>query len=442
MNGRLLHLAALLLAMLLLCGAARAEDFYDRMPAALAAKQTTETSSVNGPLKLKRTYPKTSCTQVDAEIRALVDAMAETAVLRAKAEGAELVDVGATISRSGTSFMSFLTIAETTAGTELLHAEFDARVYDMETGVRVALSDVLEAGGAGYDMLAQAVRVQLGAAFPAEEADAAALDALCTREALDSAAFTLGAASLVLTYRADDVYPGHQTLLHVRVPYAQLRPEMTALGQAQTDNSRFRMVALTYDDGSAQKITSALLDQLRRYGAQATFFILGERIEKNHNVIARQQNAGHSVQTHTYAHHYTWELSQAEKLDERDRFAGALGAFTGVPPTLMRAPGGNEEGYDMGYPLIHWSLATGDSSNDNVEEIAERVKWSVRDGTIVLMHDINNNCPRYTQRILESLTSQGFLLVSVEELFLDAGIALEPGKVYYSTTRVEELGEE
>ena len=108
----------------------------------------------------------------------------------------------------------------------------------------------------------------------------------------------------------------------------------------------------------------------------------------------------------------------------------------------MRAPGGNEEDYDMGYPLIHWSLATGDSSNDNVEEIAERVKWSVRDGTIVLMHDINNNCPRYTQRILESLTVRGFLLVSVEELFLDAGIALEPGKVYYSTARVEELGEE
>ena len=103
MNGRILRLAALMLAMLLLCGTACAEDFYEKMPEALSAKQTTETSSVNGSLKLRRTYPKTSCAQVDAEIRALVDAMAEAAVLRAKAEGADQVDVGATISRSGTS---------------------------------------------------------------------------------------------------------------------------------------------------------------------------------------------------------------------------------------------------------------------------------------------------------------------------------------------------
>ena len=288
----------------------------------------------------------------------------------------------------------------------------------------------------GWELLARAVREQLTAAFPGEEPDARALDALCTREALESAPFTLGAASMTLTYRADAVYPGHGTLLHVTVPYAQLRPEMTARGQAQTDNSRFRMAALTYDDGCAQKNTLNLLDQLRRYGAQATFFILGERIAGNHNVLSRQQNAGYSIQTHTWGHSYTWELSREEKEAERDRFAEALGAVTGVPPTLMRAPGGSEDGYDMGYPLIHWSLATGDSSNDNVEEIVERTKWSVKDGTIVLMHDINANCSRYTREIVESLTDRGFLLVTVQELFLDAGIPLEDGMVYGSTSRM------
>ena len=344
--------------------------------------------------------------------------------------------MGAVITRSGTSFMSFLTIAETTGGRELLSASYDARVYDMATGERVTMADVLAADGSGYDLLAQAVREQLGAAFPAETADEAALGALCTRAALESAPFTLGAASMTLTYRADAVYPGHGTLLHVTVPYAQLRPEMTARGQAQTDNSRFRMAALTYDDGCAQKNTLNLLDQLRRYGAQATFFILGERIAGNHNVLSRQQNAGYSIQTHTWSHSYTWELTREEKEAERDRFAEALGAFTGVPPTLMRAPGGSEDGYDMGYPLIHWSLATGDSSNDNVEEIVERTKWSVKDGTIVLMHDINANCSRYTREIVESLTDRGFLLVTVQELFLDAGIPLEDGMVYGSTSRM------
>lgn len=428
---------ALLLLLMLLCGAACAEEaFYTRMPEALTAVQTTRSETVGGTLTVKRTCPRTSCAQVDAEIAALVEEMVQAALPAAQASGAELLDVGAVITRSGTSFMSFLTIAETTGGRELLSASYDARVYDMATGERVTMADVLAADGSGYDLLAQAVREQLGAAFPAETADEAALGALCTRAALESAPFTLGAASMTLTYRADAVYPGHGTLLHVTVPYAQLRPEMTARGQAQTDNSRFRMAALTYDDGCAQKNTLYLLDQLRRYGAQATFFVLGERIAGNHNVLSRQQNAGCSIQTHTWGHSYTWELSREEKEAERDRFAEALGAVTGVPPTLMRAPGGSEDGYDMGYPLIHWSLATGDSSNDNVEEIVERTKWSVKDGTIVLMHDINANCSRYTREIVESLTDRGFLLVTVQELFLDAGIPLEDGMVYGSTSRM------
>lgn len=428
---------ALLLLLMLLCGAACAEEaFYTRMPEALTAVQTTRSETVGGTLTVKRTCPRTSCAQVDAEIAALVEEMVQAALPAAQASGAELLDVGAVITRSGTSFMSFLTIAETTGGRELLSASYDARVYDMATGERVTMADVLAADGSGYDLLAQAVREQLGAAFPAETADEAALGALCTRAALESAPFTLGAASMTLTYRADAVYPGHGTLLHVTVPYAQLRPEMTARGQAQTDNSRFRMAALTYDDGCAQNNTPYLLDQLRRYGAQATFFILGERIAGNHNVLSRQQNAGYSIQTHTWGHSYTWELSREEKEAEHDRFAEALGAVTGVPPTLMRAPGGSEDGYDMGYPLIHWSLATGDSSNDNVEEIVERTKWSVKDGTIVLMHDINANCSRYTREIVESLTDRGFLLVTVQELFLDAGIPLEDGMVYGSTSRM------
>ena len=433
--------AALLLALCLLGGAALAqEEFYTRMPEALVAKQSTRKETVSRTLTLKRTYPKTNNAQVNAEMAALVDEMAQAALPAAKAD-AELLDVGAVITRSGTSFMSFLTVAETSGGYELLRASFDARVYDMETGQRVAMTDLLAEDGDGYALLAQAVREQLGAAFPDETPDEAALGALCTREALEGAAFTLGAASLVLTYRADAVYPGHETLLHVRVPYAQLRPEMTALGQAQTDNSRFRMVALTYDDGCAQRNTLYLLDQLRCFGAQATFFVLGERIASNHNVLARQQNAGYSIQTHTWGHHYTWELSREEKIEERDRFAGALAAVTGVPPVLMRAPGGTEKGYDVGYPLIHWSLATGDSSSDNVQEIVERTKWSLDDGDIVLMHDINANCSKYTREIVESLTERGYMLVTVQELFLDAGIPLEDGMVYYSTARVSRAEE-
>lgn len=428
------------LLLLMLCGVARAETFYARMPQALCVRQSTQSETVQKGLTLRRTYPKTSSARVNEAMRALVDDMARREQEAAVRAGASELDVGSVIFRSGTSFMSFLTIAEATGDHELLDAAFETRVYDMETGEAVALTDVFAPDSEGWALLAQAVREQLSAAFPGVEPDAAALDALCAREALERARFTLGAASLTLTYAAGDVYPGRHSLLHVRVGYAQLRPMMTPRAQAQTDNSRFRMVALTYDDGGAQGRTRGVLDQLRRYGAQATFFVVGQTMRRNHDTLCRQHNAGHSVQTHTYTHGYIWDMTEAETLADRDRFAEELSAITGVPPTLMRAPGGAEEGYrDIGYPLIHWSLATGDTTYTDAKQIAARVKWSLDDGDILLMHDTNANCAKYTREIVESLTDRGYLLVTVEELFRDAGVPLEEGHVYYSTLRMKAI---
>ena len=57
------------------------------------------------------------------------------------------------------------------------------------------------------------------------------------------------------------------------------------------------------------------------------------------------------------------------------------------------------------------------------------------------MHDINVNCSKYTREIVESLTARGFLLVTVQELFLDAGIPLQDGMIYYSTSRMSRVAE-
>ena len=93
--------------------------------------------------------------------------------------------------------------------------------------------------------------------------------------------------------------------------------------------------------------------------------------------------------------------------------------------------------YQIGYPLIHWSLASGDSGNPHYQKIAQRVIGNVRDGEVVLMHDINENVANYTKRIVEDLCNRGFLCVTVEELFADAGIELVDQAVYYGTYRGE-----
>lgn len=437
--------------LLLLCAlaapfspAALAEDeFYTEMPPYLRFTQQTAEEAVGSGATIRRTVPATANSAVDEDIAALLDALIERS--RPQLEDGTrsdpaCLDAGAVISRSGESCLSFLMIAEVSKARMQLSVDFDSRVYDMATGRRVTLADVFPAGSEAWALLSQAVDAQLRAAFPGESPDEERLAALCTPEALEAAHFTLGAARLTLTYRADAVYPGRNTLLHVQLDYPDIRPLMTEWAQRQTDNSRFRMVALTYDDGPAGASTRRVLDELRAAGAQATFFMVGRSILRNQDVVCRQQDAGYSLQSHSYTHKYPDRQNAETMLAEKQSVIDDLVALTGVAPTMMRAPGGMDAYYvrrGISYPLIHWSLAAGDSGTEDYKRIASRLTHNVSHGDIVLMHDMNSVCWRYTREFLGYLERNGYLCVTVEELFAHTGVPLVDNAVYFSPFRVE-----
>lgn len=436
----------LLLLIALLGGACCAEEgFYTEMPEYLRVTQKMHTQTVADNIFVRRTYPDTANDEVDAQIRTLVDGMAEQYRHLLPQRGDKKVpaylDAGAVITRTGTSWMSFLTIAEVCALKEQLSMAYDARVYDMETGERIALTDVFAPESEAWALLAREVRAQLSDAFPGVEPDQARLDALCSREALEAAAFTMGAARLTLSYRADELYPGKNTLLHVHLYYPEVRPMMTERAQAQTDNSRFRMVALTYDDGGARGSTRRVLDELRAGGAQATFFVVGYTIVNNHDILSRQQDAAYSIQSHSYTHQYPEELTREKAFADKEKFERELCTVIGARPTMMRAPGGQAGFYvrsEIGYPMIQWTIAGGDSGTRDIRAIYKRVAPRAKDGQIVLMHDLNSVASEYTRYILKDLNEKGFLCVTVEELFADAGLTLENNREYYSAVRTEE----
>ena len=434
----------LLLAMLIpgVCSADEPE-FYTEMPYFLRFTQETVKEALGEEVYLQCTYPDTQNDEIDETMRALIDDMAQRNLPLLPLERGTLasyLDVGAVVSRTGTCVLSFLTLAEVSKDTEHLSCEFTTRVWNVETGKLLTLSDFFADDSGAWDVLRSAVRDQLTAAFPAYEPDYGALEQLLTDDALKNAEFTLGAARLTLTYRADTLYPGRNTLLHVNVYYPEIREMMTDFGKEQTDNSRFKMLALTYDDGGARGYTRSVLNALRRHGAQATFFIVGQNIRRNHDIVSRQQDSNHSIQSHSYTHKYTDKLKSGEAFEEKVRMEQELGELIGVIPTMMRAPGGVDRYYvrrNIGYPMINWSAPSGDSGNDNVRGIIQSLKNRARDGAIVLMHDINAKCHQYTEAFLVHLAERGYLCVTVEELFCDAGVTLEPNKIYYSPYRVE-----
>ncbi len=440
---------ALLFAVLLLlltAVSAQAEeetDYYLRTPELVRFTQTiSEKKTVGKKGWYTCTYPKTAREDVNTAIASLVDDMtaAQLDALKAlKCEDEAWLDTGAEISRTGEKYLSFLLISRLSSDNTLVNTDMTTRVYDMESGAQLYLTDLFDTGSDFWTLLEQEVRAQLTAYFgEAVTPDADALNALCSREALEKADFTLEAASLQLHYPADVLYEGKETLMHVRLWYRDVRPLMNEAAARSVDNSRYRMVAMTYDDGPSV-YTKRLLNYYRNYGYKCTFFVIGQRFGYA-NTLQREHDAGHQVASHTYAHDIVTRKTIDWCLDDWAKMTSGMQRIFGKAPVCMRAPGGNDHSYmyEGNVPLIHWSWSAADAVGNNWsdEKYANRIIANVRDGGIILMHDINNLVADYSIRVLRHLQDNGWMAVTIEDLFMDAGYALESGHIYYSAHEI------
>ena len=436
---KFLSLMLALLTLFALCPA-QAER-WEEIPEVLRFTQTTNPRDYvkKDLLYVQSTYPTTTNETVNREMAAVIDGL--------EAEGRNhlpqgpynasrptYLDVGAYISRTGDRWMSFLSIARIAHNMEQTYVDFDARVYDMTTGARLTLSDLLGDQEAAWALLETEVREQLSAYYWTLEPDAEALAALCAREAIENTPFTLTAGKLSLHYRTDALYPGKNNLMHVNIYYSALGPLLPAQGREITDNSHYKMIALTYDDGGGRVTSLNVLNELRLHGAGATFFIVGTQMASNHDVMDRQQDAGFAMASHNYEHDE--HISDLSKIPVwKEKFDREMDSIVGVRPAYMRAPGGNNDSFiraQVGLPLIRWSGNTTDAGNSNVANIASRAINNARDGAIILMHDINKYAYQYAQIILPELERRGFLCVTVDELFDHYGVVLLPNTVYHS----------
>ena len=402
-------------------------------------QKTTPRDYVRDQQYVISTYPTTANEKVNKEMNDLIsqmEARGRANLPKGKIETLKpsYLNVSPTIYRTGSQWMSFLTIARIAYEREQTYVDFDARVYDMISGDTVKLSDLFSPDSEAWKLIADEVRSQLSLYFMTETADDEALNALCQREALENAAFTLTPAKIQLHYRADSLYPGKNTLMHVKLYHSKIRPFMNEKGREITDNSKYKMIALTYDDGGAKGSTMNLIAKLQQYGANATFFIVGTMMGANHYVMAHQHDAGYAMASHNWEHVYE-DLTPENIMNWKARFDAAMDSIVGIRPEYMRAPGGHYAAFinaNVGMSLIQWSINSSDAGNDNVAGIAATVKNNIHDGGIVLMHDINPKAYSYTETILEELEHRDYLCVTVDELFDHYGVPMEPNQMYTS----------
>ena len=199
-------------------------------------------------------------------------------------------------------------------------------------------------------------------------------------------------------------------------------------------------VALTFDDGPSNQ-TGRILDALEKDGGLATFFLVGDRVEKYAETAQREYASGCLVGTHMYSHTKLTDMTAAEVENELNQCSAIHLSVIGAQPSVARPPYGSTNATvreAVNLPLVNWSLNSNDWETRDADRIYNDVMNNIQDGDIVLFHDLKDFSASAIERIVPALTKQGYQLVTVQELFELKGRTLEPGVVYSSRVTAEQ----
>lgn len=198
------------------------------------------------------------------------------------------------------------------------------------------------------------------------------------------------------------------------------------------------MIALTFDDGPS-KHTWTIVSALQQHNARATFFLVGNRIANYQAAIDFTLANHNEVASHSFSHANLAKCAEEEILTQIQSVDEALQSQHEYTPTLFRVPYGerNEQVLEFlreqGKPVIGWSVDPRDWDVQDKDKIVKHVLSHVKDGDIVLMHDLYKPTADAVVELIPELQKRGYQLVTVSELFQYKGIPLEPGAYYYAT---------
>lgn len=194
-----------------------------------------------------------------------------------------------------------------------------------------------------------------------------------------------------------------------------------------------KMVALTYDDGPSI-YTPRVLKTFKENNAVATFFVVGNRVPTYSDTVKKAHDMGCEIGNHTYEHKCLTRMSETEVRRQISRTNKNVKKVTGQTPVIMRPTGGatnaNVKQW-VGMPSIIWSIDTLDWKTRNADSTRRAVLNRVKDGDIVLMHDLYSATATASETIIPELVKRGYQLVTVSELAECRGGMKETG-AYYS----------
>ena len=184
----------------------------------------------------------------------------------------------------------------------------------------------------------------------------------------------------------------------------------------------YKVCSLTFDAAWGNEDTQELIDILDQYNVKATFFVVGDWVEKYPESVKALSDAGHEVMSHSNHHDHFNTLSAQEIIDDLNACNDKIEAVTGVRPTLFRPPYGEYDDHvistvrGMGIQPIQWDVDSLDWKDYDADTICQRVTSKLSPGSIVLFHNAALHTPEALPAILDHMAREGYSLLPISQL--------------------------
>src|SRR6201997_173368 len=188
-------------------------------------------------------------------------------------------------------------------------------------------------------------------------------------------------------------------------------------------------IAMTFDDGPHATNTPKLLEMAADRHIKLTFFVLGECVEQNPDVLRQEVAEGHEIGNHSWSHPNLAKLSDEAVRSQLRRTEDLIFKTAGIKPKLMRPPYGELTkrqrilvNHEFGYKVILWDVDPLDWKRPGPNVVAQRIVAGARPGSIILSHDIHPPTIAAMPQVFDALLAKGFKFVTVSELLaMDKG---------------------
>ena len=180
---------------------------------------------------------------------------------------------------------------------------------------------------------------------------------------------------------------------------------------------------LTFDDGPIPQITPWILDQLAQYNAKATFFCVGDNIQKNRTIFEQIKQEGHQVGNHTFHHLKGWDHPVDEYLANVNACQQLTKTNLFRPPYGSLTPKITKQLVHLGYKIVMWEVTTWDfEAKLTAADCTKKILSTAKNGSIILLHDNIKSWDRIRETlpaILAHYTKLGFSFDSIPATPLD-----------------------